>query len=1723
MSNRIEKLRGELTAIAADLSGYAESDLAPTQTFLELGFDSLFLTQLAVQYQKAFKQKITFRQLINDVPTIEALAGYLDGVMPADAPVAETPEEAVAAPAPDTTPAPVAPAPTSAPVAVQSVVPVAVSAPRAIAPVSEGLQGILAEQLALMTKQLEMLQAARGAQSTAASAPVAPAETVVSTAPSSSPPAAESGAAPKDAAPKTPSVPAGFGPNVSDDDGPVLDARQKAHVARLVARYNARTAGSKAATERDRGVHADPRTAAGFNSLWKEMVYPIVVKKSHGAHLWDIDDNQYIDLLNGFGPNFFGHRAPFVVEALREQLEDGYEIGPQTPRAGDAARLMCELTGMDRVSWVNTGSEAVQAAIRIARTVTGRDKIVVFKGDYHGNFDEVLVRGVGPADAPRTMPLAPGIPFKSVENVIALDYGEASAIDYIKANADDIAAVLVEPVQSRRPEFQPREFLHELRALTKDEEIVLVFDEVITGFRIRPGGAQEYFGIEADMATYGKIIGGGMPIGVVAGRAKFMDTFDGGQWSYGDASKPMAGVTFFAGTFVRHPLAIAAAHASLQYLISAGPGLQEGVNRMTTRLATALNDFFKERGVKIHVAHFASQMFFRNEEDSELATLFFYHLRARGVHILENFPSYVTAAHTEEDIDAVIDAAKDAVLEMQADGILPPAPTGVDTAWRREFPLTDSQRALWFASKIDPLSSCAFNESDSIVIDGDVDEDVFCGAVVDTLKNHEAFSIRCDEDGVNQWVDESATFETERADLRETPARERGAVLNARLAEMAKTPFDLENGPLVRTALIRLDEEQRVFVIYCHHIVFDGYSAEIVVEEIVERYKACLEGRDPALVETQPFSLLTYTVNGAPASPGYDDALAYWRGVYEDGVPDLLDLPVDRPRGGERTVHGATAQRNLDAELLTTITASAKKMGVSLNSFLFSTFGVLMARLSGQEDFVIAAPSAAQADTGIHTVGYGVNMLPIRTDANLDYSFGDYAKKNQTAILDGFVNQEVSFSAIARDIDAPLEENRLAVSEIVFNFSRYFSKLDMPGCKISARENKRVANYADCFVNIRETEKCLSICWDYRTALFDAETINRWIDMWVAIMHDAARDPAAAIGDLPLQTARPSVEENFGRDLLAPGLFTAEDRLAHDAFERHAVRSPDAVATIFEGRALTYGEVKMRADRVAAALHAKGAHSGDMVAVLHDRSHDVIAAALGVWKAGAVYLPLDPEFPADRLQYMLEDSGAAFIITDQPGHALCNRDGVTAISLKDVFADPAPVAAFPTAARAQDDVAYILYTSGSTGNPKGVANSHKALLNFLKSMAVTPGLAPSDRLLALTTPSFDISILEMFLPISIGASVVVASSDEALDGYLLSDLIRDHGVSVVQGTPATWRLLVEAEPEILGNVKALCGGEVMPGAIAAALLQHTASLWNMYGPTETTVWSTCKQIIAADAITVGAPIDNTAIYVVDRRGRAAPRGVAGEVWIGGDGVAIEYLGKPEASAEKFVVDPFRDALGARAYKTGDWGRLGDNGDLQIVGRRDDQVKIRGHRIELGEIETALEKHDAVRQAAAAVRKDRTGEDLLIAYAVFHDAANAPSVSDVRGFLRQSLPHYMIPQMCIAMDALPLTNNNKVNRKALPDPLESLETRAAPVAPRSQEERDVAAIWSELLQVEAISVTDNFFELGGQSLQVAQMVARVRKELGFRIPPQSVVFETLEQLVARREPIVEAAE
>ena len=648
-ANRRPRLIAQLKAAFEDVAGIDLADADDATHFIELGLDSLMLTQMALHLSKVFPVTVTFRQLMTDYSSIDQLAGLLDEQLPAEA-------------------APPATAPVSA----------AAAGPLLPARPAQGtvmnndyMHQVIEQQMQLMAQQLALLAGNAGAAAPSAPAVSAPAAVTALPAVASTPAVATLPGDEEAALAHTKyDVKKAFGAIARiDTTGKLeLSARQQDRLEQFIRRYVARTQKSKDYTEAQRPHMADPRVVNGFRPLLKEIIYQIVIGRSKGSRMWDLDGNEYVDALNGFGMSLFGWQPDFIVDAVRRQLDLGYEIGPQHPLAGDVARLVCEITGHDRAALCNTGSEAVLGALRIARTVTGRSTVVLFTGSYHGIIDEVIVRGTKKL---RAVPAAPGILRNTAENVLVLDYGTPESLEIIRARAHELAAVLIEPVQSRRPDFQPVEFLREIRAITAAAGTLCIFDEIVTGFRAHPGGTQALFGIKADIATYGKVVGGGYPIGVIAGKREYMDALDGGAWQFGDDSVPTVGVTYFAGTFVRHPLALAAAKAVLEHMKEAGPTLQEHLNARTAALADELNAFCSEVGAPIAIKQFASVWKTQFLEDHPLQDLLFAMMRSRGIHILDNFPCFFTSAHSEADFQRIIQAYKDSVIELQEAEFLP--------------------------------------------------------------------------------------------------------------------------------------------------------------------------------------------------------------------------------------------------------------------------------------------------------------------------------------------------------------------------------------------------------------------------------------------------------------------------------------------------------------------------------------------------------------------------------------------------------------------------------------------------------------------------------------------------------------------------------------------------------------------------------------------------------------------------------------------------------------------------------------------------------------------------------------------------------------------------------------------------------------------------------------------------------------------------------------------
>jgi amino acid adenylation domain-containing protein len=1253
--------------------------------------------------------------------------------------------------------------------------------------------------------------------------------------------------------------------------------------------------------------------------------------------------------------------------------------------------------------------------------------------------------------------------------------------------------------------------------ITQDSGSALIFDEVVTGFRAHLGGCQALFGVRADLATYGKVVAGGMPIGVLAGKAAFMDALDGGAWHFGDDSYPEVGVTFFAGTFVRHPLTLAAMKAVMQHFQQQGPALQEKLTERTTKLVKTINAFFEQQQVPTRIESFASVFYFALPVEERFASLFYYFLRLKGIHLLEGFPCFLSTAHSDADLERIIAAFKESVFDMQAAGFFAKpaaaeqtipslaAAAEASSGGAQEVPVTEPQLEVWLSDQLSDDASCAFNESFTLHMRGKVNESALKDAVRQLVNRHDALRAAFIHDGQVQKFAAKLDLNVPTIDLTKLSAAERDARWKQIIRDDAHTPFRLVEGPMIRAQLVKMEQEYTRFVFTAHHIVCDGWSTNVLLDELSKIYNAINRGVSAATSNLpSPMSFADYSKSQTEFLNGLEGAKVekFWLEQFQQPAP-LLDLPTDRPRPAVKEFKGATYRTRIGVEAYNSIKKLGSKQKCTLFVTLLAGFEILLSRLSGQDDIVVGIPTAGQSlleDAVL--VGHCVNFIPLRGKPTSDSTAAQFLGEMKQTVLSGYEHQNYTYGRLVRKLQIPRDPSRLPLTEVQFNLERVGGDMAFDGFQAEADPNPKSFVNFDIFLNVVESKDGLTLDCDYNTGLFDESTIARWLTHYETLLQGMVENPDQSVSRLPL------LNKAARRQLAVDWNQTAADYprnvCIHQLFEAQAKKTPDAPAVSFESEQLTYRDLDRRANQLANYLRSAGVKPGVMVGVFVERSLDMIVALLGVMKAGGAYVPMDPTYPAERISFVLNDASVPVLLTQESLFKTVNIGASRHISLDTEWAMIAKhSSAAPPVAPTADDLAYVIYTSGSTGKPKGVEIPHRAVVNLLLSMAKKPGIRATDTLLAVTTLSFDIAGLELFLPLAVGAKLVIASREAAADGNLLLSRIVGSGATVMQATPVTWKLLIEAGWEGKPALKVLCGGEAFPRDLANELVRRAHSVWNMYGPTETTIWSSTVEVKAGDGpVPVGPPIDNTQFYVLDAAQQLAPIGVAGELHIGGDGLARGYFHRPELTAEKFVADPFASTKNARMYKTGDLVRRAPDGTVEFLGRLDHQVKLRGFRIELGEIETALARYPGVREAVVIVREDIPGDKRLVAYVTSDQ--QALTVATVREALTGKLPNYMLPSAVVRLDAMPLTPNGKIDRKALPAPDTGRAARQKEfVAPRTEHEKTLSAIWAEVLHLERVGIQDNLFELGADSLHIFQIVARAGK-VGMKIPPALIL-------------------
>jgi amino acid adenylation domain-containing protein len=1029
------------------------------------------------------------------------------------------------------------------------------------------------------------------------------------------------------------------------------------------------------------------------------------------------------------------------------------------------------------------------------------------------------------------------------------------------------------------------------------------------------------------------------------------------------------------------------------------------------------------------------------------------------------------------------------------------------------LPLSFAQERLWVLEQL-AATGAAYHIHGMVRLAGALDFAALERAFAALVGRHEALRtrfVRVDGSPV-QVIDAAVGFRLGQIDLTVLDAEERGAAARQRAREIVGAPFDLECGPLLRAMLLRLSAEEHLVVMVLHHIVADGWSLGILIREIAALYAAFIEGQ-PSQLPDLPVQYADYALwqRAWLSGDALDRQVRYWKDRL-CGAPAALDLPIDHVRPAVQSFTGTAHGFRVSQEVTAALVELGRAEGATLFMVLLGAFQVVLSRWSGQTDIVVGTPIAGRTHRDMEgLIGFFVNTLVMRTDLSGEPSFRGLLKRVKEVALGAYVHQDLPLEKLVQELQPVRDLSRHPVFQVLFALQNVSQeRLELPGLQLTGMGGEHVTAKFDLSLYIEQTEHELQGRFEYATDLFDAATIGRLVGHFETLLKGIVAAPDSRISALPL------LGDAERRHLVTEWNATAAEypceKCLHELFARQAANAPDSVAVVYADQCLTYAELDRRANQLAHHLCGLGVGPEVVVGLLVERSPEMVVGLLGILKAGGAYLPLDPSYPLQRLAYMLTDARAAVLVTQAGLEHVVREHGARVVRLdanwEEITAEPAEA---PRSDVNPDHLAYVIYTSGSTGRPKGVMVGHAALVNFLSSMAQTLGLAPSDVLAAVTPLSFDIAGLEIYLPLLQGGRLVVIPRDVALEGRRLREGLEAVGAGVMQATPVTWRLLLEAGWDGK-RLKVLCGGEALAIDLAQSLTARSASVWNLYGPTETTVWSTASRLVQGGHVTIGRPISNTQAYVLDPSLQPTPIGVCGELYLGGASLSRGYLSGPGMTAERFVPSPFGN--GVRLYRSGDLARWRADGELLHLGRVDHQMKIRGFRVEPGEIEAALRRAPGVIEVAVVAREDAPGERRLVAYVVTSDGTADGRA--LRAHLQRLLPDYMVPSAYTALAVLPATPNGKLDRSALPLP-EGRREVGAYVSPETPVQAALAEIWSDVLQVERIGIHDDFFQLGGHSLLAIRVIARLSDTLDLELPLRAL-FEasTVAELAARIE-------
>jgi len=1025
------------------------------------------------------------------------------------------------------------------------------------------------------------------------------------------------------------------------------------------------------------------------------------------------------------------------------------------------------------------------------------------------------------------------------------------------------------------------------------------------------------------------------------------------------------------------------------------------------------------------------------------------------------------------------------------------------------YPLSPMQEGMMFHTLYSPDSSVYFEQM-SAELTGAFDSDAFVEAWNHVIQRHPILRTAFLHDGLErplQCVHKEISLIVESHSWSDVDASQEDQVLDDFLETDRKRGFDLTSPGVMRLTFFTFSPERMRLVWSYHHMLLDGWSVPIVLGEVFQAYEAFIEGAQPTFGRNAPYADYIELIESRTA----DSEEVYWRDYlkgFED--PTAMVIKKSQPAVDPEEAEHIEEKFTLPEEVTRKLNEISKSHHVTLNTMIQGAWGLLLSRYTDEADVMFGATVSgrpAELNGVEQMVGLFINTLPVRMEIDDDCSVQEWLKQLQSRQLEQRDYESTPLVRIRAysELGAgkPLFESIFVFEN--FPVSDALEKKDDTDATLAVGKVKSFEQTNFPLTVLVSPGKNIQIKFSYDNAMFDSVAIERMAGHMGNLLRQMAEDPSMSIGEVELLGKEEKVQVISGQNATD----ATYNQYAHiqSLFEDQVALTPERIALTVEGADVTYQSLNDMSNRLVGYLSSQGVKPGDLVGVCCSRSVDMLVSLLAVLKCEAAYVPIDPEYPKARIAYVIDHSKPSVILTQSSLREVLPETSDANVICLDVIQDDLSdyLPNNPTVVGSTADLAYVIYTSGSTGNPKGVAISQKAFHNFLFGMKRDVGIDQNDRLLAVTSLSFDIAGLELFLPLLNGARVVLATKEQSMDVAQLVQLIDEQDVSFLQATPATWHMLVNNEWKIDRPFKGLCGGEPLPIGLANSLLESGVMLTNVYGPTETTVWSSLYHLEQplGNSVPIGKPIANTQCYVLDRKKRPVPVGVPGELYIGGHGLADGYLHSPDLTDERFVKSPFSSEQGDLIYQTGDLVRYLENGNLECLGRLDHQVKIRGFRIELGEIETVFNRFDAIKEGVIHPHEDGSGVKYLVAYyTVSEDSVNG---ADIRSYLKESLPDYMVPTAFVEMESMPLTPNGKVDRKAL-KPADTVVAGTEYVEPNTEVEKAIAEIWASVLKKDKVGIKDDFFEIGGHSLVATQIVSRVKEkyEVDF---PLKVLFET----------------